>query len=123
MISFGLTTVKTAKISVSEALGTTLSTREQATRLFSQIGDCSNRVIVDFSKVSYISRSFADQFYKDFLRLNKVMMIQTVNGNQVVCDMLNAVVKTQKKRSDPRTYRIQAFSSKEDLKKYLLSID
>jgi hypothetical protein len=115
--------VKTAKISVSEALGTTLSTREQATRLFSHIRDCSNRVIVDFSKVSYISRSFADQFYKDFLRLNRVIMIQTVNGNQVVCDMLNAVVKTQQKRADTKSYKIQAFSSKEDLKKFLLSVD
>jgi hypothetical protein len=115
--------VKTTKISVFEALGATLSTREQATRLFSHIRACSDHAIVDFSRVDYISRSFADQFYKDFLRLNRVMMIHTVNGNQVVCDMLNVVVKTQEKRASSKSYKIQAFSNREELKKFLMSVD
>lgn len=116
--------MKTPKINVSDLFGTSLSSREQATSLYTHIKTYTSKVIVDFTDVVFISRSFADQFYKDFLELNKIMMIQTVNGNQVVCDMLNAVIKTQDSRVRNRvSYRMQVFSTKDDFRKYLLSIE
>ena len=116
--------MKTPKINVSDLFGTSLSSREQADQLYLRIKNYSTKVIVDFSDVIFISRSFADEFYKGFLQLNKIMMIQTVNGNQVICDMLNAVSQTQNgKIKEKVPYKMQAFSNKEELRKYLLSIE
>lgn len=119
-----LKSMKTPKINVSDLFGTSLSSREQADQLYLRIKNYSTKVIVDFSDVIFISRSFADEFYKGFLQLNKIMMIQTVNGNQVICDMLNAVSQTQNgKIKEKVPYKMQAFSNKEELRKYLLSIE
>jgi hypothetical protein len=116
--------MKNSKIIVSNLIGTTLSSREQADSLFNHIRKCSEKIIVDFSDINFISRSFADQFYKEFLELNKIMMIVTVNGDQVVSDILNAVSQTQiTKHRALLPIKTQSFTDKEKLKKYLVSID
>lgn len=116
--------MKAPKILVFELFGASLSSREQAEILYRQIKKRSNRVVVDFSRVTFISRSFADQFYKGFLELAKVMIVEVINGSREVADMFNAVSRTQNSgATDCVPYKFQSFVTKQDLREYLYSID
>lgn len=54
---------ETAIISVHEELGTLLMLRKTVPHLFRKIDKlAANKVVLDFSKVEFMSRSFADQF-------------------------------------------------------------
>lgn len=112
------------KVLVFDLFGRSLSSREQADQLYGRIRTLLPPVAIDFSGVEFVSRSFADQFYKRFLELNKVMFVQVVNGNQVVSDLLSAVTRTQNgNKSERIDYQIQTFQDKNKLREYLVSIE
>ena len=116
--------MKSFKISVFESLGNQLSSREQADLLYKAIKQYAEKVILDFREVDFMSRSFADQFYKEFLRLNKEMLITVVNSNQSISDTINAVSRTQYgAKRDRISFKMQSFVDKDKLKRYLESID
>jgi anti-anti-sigma regulatory factor len=116
--------MKPFKIRISESISHHLSSREQADSLYLLIKKCSEEVIIDFDRVGFVSRSFADQFYKQFLKLNKQLLITVVNCNQEVCDIINAVSRTQSGyKKDRMTFKMRSFVSKAELKNYLQSID
>ena len=62
-----------------------------------------DEVVLDFSNISFISRSFADQFHKDKLevitRTGKVIIVE--NASEEVIKMLQAVARTQVKTNRP----------------------
>lgn len=116
--------MNTAKILVFKHLGRSLTSREQADLLYSVIKERAEKVIIDFDSVDFMSRSFADQFYKGFLDLNMCDQVISVNGNEVVCEMLNSVIKTQNGHLKAKIpFKLKTLTDKEKLKKYLLSID
>jgi predicted Zn-dependent peptidase len=74
-----------------------LRSREQATRLFTYFSSVYPRVKhVSFSGVEFISRSFADQFYKENVLFSKDKSFLTITDlNDDVKKMLEAVSRTQ----------------------------
>jgi len=59
---------KQLKISLFEQFGETLNTREAVVSLFENIkAEDTTTVILDFSSVSFVSRSFTDQLIKGHL--------------------------------------------------------
>lgn len=116
----------TTTISVFKSIGRSVHTRESSKILMSLIeqNQCDS-IELDFSRVEYISRSFADQFYGDKMnctvKLKKNIIVSNVN--ETVMHMLNAVAKTQNKK--PNTFLnipIYKYSSPSQLENFLLSI-
>jgi hypothetical protein len=116
----------TTTISVSELIGTSVHTREASNILMRLIEkDLCDYIELDFSDVEYISRSFADQFYSD--KLNCVVELRkniiVSNANEAVMHMLNAVAKTQNKKTNTFfNIPIYKYSTQSQLENFLLSI-
>jgi hypothetical protein len=87
--------------------------------------DPCQKIDLDFSNVEYISRSFADQFHADKIKLaiEQQKSIIVTNANEEVINMLQIVAKTQNK-----IYRgysnlpVYKYSTWNQLENYLLSI-
>src|SRR5215218_10464461 len=87
-------------ISVHELFGNTLHTREAADQLLEITkSDPCQSIELDFSGVEYISRSFADQFHGNKLKMVELLQktIIVANADEGVINMLQAVAKTQNK--------------------------
>lgn len=112
-------------IIVSEKAKNFLISREAVISLFSNINENQNNIEFDFANVEFMSRSYADQFYKlktDFEQ-NKNVRIQIVNANEEVINMLQIVSQTQ--NATDRKFEqvpIFKFSKTEMLSDYLFSI-
>ncbi|MEO6882416.1 MAG: hypothetical protein ABI199_00175 [Bacteroidia bacterium] len=117
---------ETIKINVANEFGNTLHSREAALNLFSLLSEMSSKEIeFDFSKVEYISRSFADQFYKEKEKYQNSfsVLVNISNAGEEVLSMLRIVAKTQNKSS--RNYVVLPvfkYSDKAKLSDYMLSI-
>lgn len=114
----------THQILVSEFFpGNSLVTREVASLLIDRIETMPYRdVIVDFSNIQFISRSFADQFHKEKIRLweNGQKELVVENAEHDVFEMLKAVSKTQNvKDRNYSFYPSIHFQSRRSLKEYL----
>jgi anti-anti-sigma regulatory factor len=75
-----------------------LNSRELATEVANQIRNSNaNQAELDFSEVEFMSRSFADQFFKEKLKLLQVhnILIEVKNANEEITAMLKAVANTQ----------------------------
>jgi hypothetical protein len=113
-------------ISVFKSIGPLVHTRESSKILMKLIEqDQCDSIELDFSKVEYISRSFADQFYADKIncteKLKKNIIVS--NANETVIHMLNAIAKTQNKKSNTfLDIPIYKYSSQSELENFLLSI-
>lgn len=113
-------------IQVDKDSGKLLNTREAATELFNKIISQKIKYIeFDFSKVEFMSRSFADQFHKEKLKYQKKreVVVKITNANEEVVKILSVVAKTQNKVN--REYRVLPifyYSDSELLKEYLLSV-
>lgn len=113
-------------ISVFKLFGTSVHTRESSGLLMNKAEKYPfSSVEFDFSKVNYISRSFADQFYFDKInlaeRLKKNIII--TNANEEVVRMINIVSKTQKKEiKNHFTIPVLKFTSKKKLEDFFLNI-
>jgi len=117
----------TSQISVSNFFHKdSLVTREVASLLMKKISECPwEKVHVDFSGITFISRSFADQFHKEKIDLFE-------NGEkEVICDnmlhdvkeMFKAVCKTQEAWDrEYNLYPVLHFTTRRSLIDYLQSV-
>lgn len=113
------------KIIVSEKEKNFLITREAVDSLFSELKHSNTELEFDFSYVEFMSRSYADQFYKmkfAYEKNNKVK-IHIINANEEVINILQVVAKTQN-LSERNFEKIPVFrfSKPQMLSDYLLSI-
>lgn len=113
-------------IQVADVLGKTIHTRDASKHLLAVVAKKPGQnVELDFLNVDYISRSFADQFYGDTIKLaseQQKSMIVT-NANEEVINMLQSVARTQSKIN--KVYKdipVYKYSSWNQLENYLLSI-
>lgn len=116
---------KILHIDVFTKVGETLNTRDGATNLFESVKEFNAiNVVFDFSKIEFMSRSFADQFHKErmILKEQNGLVIQIKDASETVRKMLITVESTQNKRN--RFYmELPVFSFSEDkLSDYLLSL-
>lgn len=113
-------------IRVNEILGTTIHTREAVIQLLDLLKKSpDSKIELDFSEVSYISRSFADQFYADKMKLmsEEKKDIIVTNANEEVINMLHAVAQTQNKSfRGYSTFPVYKYSTLNQLDNFLLSI-
>ncbi len=103
-----------------------LVTREVVSILHDKIIGCKSDVVeLDFADVSFISRSFADEFHKMQLTLDAKMDIKiiVVNAQNDILQMLEAVKRTQNanERSGQHFAHLK-FDSRRSLKDFLFSI-
>jgi len=113
-------------IHVEQLLGKTLHTREASRHLFGFVAasPCDN-IELDFLDVDYISRSFADEFHADKLKLatDHQKSIIVTNANDEIMNMLQSVARTQNKQYKPNTTKtVYRYSNWGPLESYLLSI-
>lgn len=113
-------------IQVAQFLGKTIHTRDASNQLLKLVADnpCQ-KVDLDFSEVEYISRSFADQFHADKIKLatEQQKTIIVTNANEEVINMLQAVARTQNKAYRGHTHLpVYKYSTWNQLENFLLSI-
>ena len=115
-----------ATIPVFDLLNATLHTRQAATELLQAIAQNScDHIELDFANVEYISRSFADQFHADKLKLaaSSTKNIIVSNANEEVFKMLQAVANTQHKvNRDYEKIPVYYYTDWNSLERFLLSI-
>lgn len=113
------------RIIVSDKTKNFLVSREAVDSLFNELKDIGSELEFDFSNVEFISRSYADQFYKAKFEWEKKYSSKAsiINANEEVINMLNAVSKTQ--NATERFFEsipVYKFSKVDKLSDYLLSI-
>lgn len=114
--------MKNVDFSVVEA---NLISREQATSLVKELLSLyRSKVTVDFSKVSFVSRSFADQFVKEIELARKTLAIELAGLNKDVLSIMDAVSKTKHLFLNERSrFNVEILSSTSSLSNYLYSVD
>lgn len=114
------------QISVSENIGKLLNTREAATLLIDDVRESKCSVVeLDFISVEFMSRSFADQFHKDKLKVQTELniSIEVLNADEEIIRILQVVSHTQKKvNREFNDVQIFSFSNTALLSEHLLSI-
>lgn len=115
---------KQLKISLFEQFGETLNTRENVVSLFDRIKTKNiTKVTLDFTAVSFISRSFADQLIKEKSQLVDGYSFSYLNANDNVLRMLREVEKTQQpKKKAYKELPVFKFSNQKNIDEYLFSI-
>lgn len=114
-------------VHINEVLGNTLNTRDEASKLMRHIQleyAAINDVVLDFRDVDFMSRSFADQFYKEqqsYMQAKNVH-IQIADADIQIIDVLQAVSKTQKRERSFTEYPVYTFVSENVLMDYLQAI-
>ncbi|MGP8214013.1 MAG: STAS domain-containing protein [Bacteroidia bacterium] len=114
-----------ASIDIKTHYGASLNTREAAVGLCKVINNIGSvNVEIDLAGVEFMSRSFADQFYKERQQLReKGISVFLVNADEEVQRMLEAVSRTQaKKDRNFDDIRVLRFSNMKDVSNFLLSI-
>ena len=112
-------------IDVFAKIGETLNTREAATLLFvCVVENYAKNVVFDFSKVEFMSRSFADQFHKERMKLKEELglMIDLKDASESVRKMLVTVEATQNKRNRFYTELPVFRFSNDRIEEYLLAL-
>jgi hypothetical protein len=116
-------------VSVKQLIGNTLNTRDEAQKLFTQLvahNGHTSRVTLNFTDVDFMSRSFADEFYKLKIKRNidnNKDDINIENANLQIIDILNAVARTQKSRELKDPGRISlSFTDRQQFSDYLQSL-
>lgn len=118
-------TTVTSPINIKSILGNTLDSRDGAVRLFRFLSPSQKEITFDFSAIDFMSRSFADQFYKEFQKLasDNSVYISISNAPVQVIDILDAVAKTQTtKDRSTSNLPIYSFSKLGQLTDYLQAI-
>lgn len=104
----------------------TMVSREMASIFVNKIKNLPwHRVEIDFSNVSFISRSFADQFHKEKMTLWETgeKEIVVINAQADVLEMFKAVSKTQNAvNRNFEGYQLIEFTSRRSLKEFLQAI-
>ncbi len=87
------------KILVFKTAGTVLSTRKNADEFFKEIKrQKAKDVILDFKKVEFMSRSFADQYLQ--LKIDSRIQIREINKNDEISRIIDFVERVRK-RNEP----------------------
>ncbi len=115
-------------INVNEILGSTLNSREATYDVFKGIEfNKINFIQLDFNGVEFMSRSFADEFfkYRRTLEAEKNIRIDFVNINKEISIILQAVSNSNTdgllNRKSSNFNHIQ-FTTQEALSNYLLAL-
>lgn len=112
-------------IDVFAQVGETLNTREAASLLFvCVVENYAKNVVFDFSQVEFMSRSFADQFHKERMKLKEELglRIDLKDASESIRKMLVTVESTQNKRNRFYT-ELPVFRFSDDkIGEYLLSL-
>jgi len=113
-------------VSVAGVVGSFCTSREQARRLGRLLSLTTQRskLTIDFSGVSFMSRSFADELYKQVHRIGGDRIVHTVHARRAVSEMLHAVSVTQQRGPAVRdAFRFLCMTDCKRLSQYLLSLD
>jgi len=114
------------QIQVVEEVSKFLNTREAATELMEAVRESSSKHIeFDFLNVDYMSRSFADQFHKEKVKLQNDMevFIEIDNANEEIVNILRTVSNTQNKvKREYKVLPVFKYSDPVMLSDYLLSV-
>lgn len=117
---------KEYNISVKSILGNTINTREAAQILLHNLkNDSGAKIIMDFSEVDFISRSFADSLVKkrDELLNAGSFEFSLVNASDSILTMIQSVEKTQnKQKRSESSFIVYKYSEGYLVSEYLLSI-
>lgn len=114
-------------IHIKEIFGNTLNTRDEASKLTGHIQSrhlAIDDLVLDFRGVDFMSRSFADQFYKEqqsYIQRENTR-IQIIDADPQIIDMLQAVSKTQRKERSFIEYPVYTFVNENALMDYLQTI-
>lgn len=115
-----------ATIPVKDISDATLHTRQAAVHLLEAVAEnpC-DYIELDFAEIEYISRSFADEFHAEKIKLaeRSGKTILVTNANEEVVKMLQAVANTQHKIN--RSYekvQVYNYTDWKNLERFLLSI-
>jgi hypothetical protein len=120
------------KVEVAKIDGRTLNTRDGAVKLFNFfLGDrfyFKAPIILDFTNVEFMSRSFADQFYllKKNWEYGNNIKIELQNYNKQIAEILEAVSNTQYSQENKRNIKSEIkelqFGELKQFEEYLLAI-
>lgn len=103
-----------------------LDTRDEVEALFAEVKTAtSNKVIFDFAGIEFISRSFADEFHKQKMKLAKElnMQFEVANADLSVIEMLQAVSHTQHKvKREESRFMVYSFKDTASLFNYLQAV-
>ena len=113
------------QIKLLDFFPTTLDSREAATRLAGTVRaySRSRQIELDFSGVVFMSRSFADQFHKEFcFHDHDSFEIVIKNAHASIIQVLNAVSKTQTKRKAVRkTHQVVSYNDLKQMESFVMS--
>lgn len=110
-------------ILLKDKFGETLNTRENVKHLFAKFKEDSSdeNIVLDFTDVIFMSRSFADQLVKAINSSN--FQVELMNMNLDIQEMYRIVQRTQKNnRNIEYKLPILRFSTQKQLENYLWSI-
>lgn len=110
---------KTLKIAT--LISTDIRSRSNADKIRSAIGHAKDKVVLDFSDVTFISRSFADELYNVADEHGNLHM---ANMNDMVNSMLNAVYSGRHRKRSINTDKsdMKSFCDMESLSAFLATI-
>ena len=80
---------------ISELISTDIRSRANANIIRSVIDGLNDRIVLDFSNVTFISRSFADELYNV---MQEHLNLTLVNESDFVKSMLTAVIQGRENR-------------------------
>lgn len=114
--------MKMHTINISQTLADTLDSRDEALKLFRMMKEMhplSTDVVLDFSGVEFMSRSFADQFHKEklnWVEKNNQSTIVIENADAQIIDILKTVAQMQHRdRINTLKFNALSFSRPEQL--------
>ena len=108
-------------ISIKDYLPAIISTRRAVDVLDISSLDKYNEYVFDFSDISFISRSFADEFINQIKKYSINYSLKHANSN--VKNMIKAVKHSQEnKRTDIDHVAITTFRNNEELNQFLYTI-
>lgn len=115
----------TPELKLINLLPATLDSREAATRLADILREYSGdkQIVLDFSGIEFMSRSFADQFHKElYLRDEDSVEIVIKNAEASIIRMLDAVSKTQTKLTAvKKTHQVASYNDLKQMESFVMS--
>ncbi len=108
-------------IKIAELISTDIRSRSNADKIRVAIKDANSEVVLDFSNVTFMSRSFADELYNIKTEYANICM---VNMSDLVKSMFDAVChgRSQKRKFDEDKSEMKSFSDIESLSAFLTTI-
>jgi hypothetical protein len=108
-------------LNISVLVSTDIRSRANANIIRSVIDGVSGKIILDFSGVTFISRSFADELYNI---LNEQDNVSLANESELVKSMLEAVSLSRKNKrvQNNNTSEIKEIDDMKSLESFLATI-